>query len=384
MKLSQQLIFFGIVLTVYGLVNFYIIRRAISVVPESYKNLFLATSIFIICSFIAGRVIERFMTNILSDALIWIGSFWLAFMFYFFLILIIIDFLRLINHFIPFFPAFVTINIEKTKRIAALIVLLLALITVVGGYINTQMILTKTYNFRIKKNAGELKSLNVVMASDLHLGNILGKSFLSKIKDQINQLQPDIILFAGDIIDEDISPVINNNVGKELLQLKSKYGVYAITGNHEYIGGVEEACKYLTGHGINVIRDSVVKIQNSFYIIGREDRARRQFGGKQRKDLQVLLEGVDRSLPLLLMDHQPFGLKEAVENGIDFQVSGHTHYGQLWPINFIVDKIYDLAWGYAVDGKTHYYVSCGVGGWGPPVRTGSRPEILNFKIKFGK
>ena len=384
MKLSQQLIFFGIVLTVYGLINFYIIRRAVTIVPESYKNLFLTISIFIVFSFILGRFVERFMVNFVSDALIWIGAFWLAFMLYFFLSLVLIDFLRLLNHFIPFFPTFITFNIEKTKRIVALIIILLTVITVAGGYINAKMILTKTYNFRINKNAGELKSLNVVMASDLHLGNLLGKSYLSKIKDRINQLQPDIILFAGDIIDEDITPVINNNIGEELLQLKSKYGVYAITGNHEYIGGVEKACKYLTDHGINVIRDSVVKIQDSFYIIGREDRSIRQFGGKQRKDLQTLLKGVDKSLPLIMMDHQPFGLKEAVENDIDFQISGHTHYGQLWPLNFIVEKIYDLAWGYAIDGKTHFYVSCGVGGWGTPVRTGSRPEIINFKINFGK
>lgn len=384
MRLSQQIIFFGIVLTIYGLINFYILRRAITVVPDSYKNLFLAVSIFVVCSFILGRFIERFMINIISDALIWIGAFWLAFMFYFLLSLLIIDLLRLINHFLPFFPAFVTINIEKTKRMVALIVVLLVLITVIGGYINTKMILTKTYNFRIKKNAGELKTLNVVMASDLHLGNLLGKSFLARVKDHINELNPDIILFAGDIIDEDIAPVIKNNIGEELLQLKSKYGVYAITGNHEYIGGAENACKYLSEHGVNVIRDSVIKIQNAFYVIGREDRARRQFTGKQRKELPELIKDVDKSFPLIMMDHQPFGLKEALENNIDLQLSGHTHYGQLWPLNFIVEKIYDLAWGYAVDGKTHYYVSCGVGGWGTPVRTGSRPEIINFKIKFGK
>jgi len=244
------------------------------------------------------------------------------------------------------------------------------------------MIITKTYKFKIKKNAGELKSLNVVMASDIHLGTIIGKSHLAKIKDRVNELNPDIVLLAGDIIDEDISSVIKNNVGEELARFKSKYGIYAVTGNHEYIGGVENACKYLSAQGVNVLRDSVTKIDNSFYLVGREDRSKNQFTGNKRKELYNLLKEVDKSFPLILMDHQPFGLNEAFENNIDLQLSGHTHYGQLWPLNYIVEKIYNPSWGYVINGNTHYYVSCGVGGWGPLVRTGSRPEIINFIITF--
>ena len=382
MKLSQQLLFFGIVFSIYGLINFYIIRRAIPVVPASYKSLFIISSIVVVVSFIAGRFLERVSVNFISGTLIWIGSFWIAFMFYFFLVLLTIDLLRLINLIIPFFPEFITHNIEKTRRITALVVLILVAVTVVGGYINTRAIITKTYKFRIHKNAGELKSLNVAMASDIHLGTINGKLFLNKLVAEINKLNPDIILLAGDIIDEDLASVIKNNVGEELIKLKSKYGVYAITGNHEYIGGAEEACRYLIAHGVNVLRDEEIKIDNSFYIVGREDRSIRQFAGKQRKELKDLLTGVDKSFPVILMDHQPFKLNEALENEIDLQLSGHTHFGQLWPLNYIIEKIYELSWGYGINGNTHYYVSCGVGGWGPPVRTGSRPEIINFKIKF--
>jgi predicted MPP superfamily phosphohydrolase len=382
MKLSQQLLFFGIVFSIYGLISFYIVRRALLVVPESYKSLFVITSVIIILSFIAGRFLERVSVNFISNTLIWIGSFWIAFMFYFFLVLAIIDLLRLINLIVPFFPAFITHNIEKTKRITALIVLILVTVTVVGGYINTKVIITKTYKMKIHKNAGELKFLNIAMASDIHLGTIIGKSFLNKLVTEINKLNPDIILLPGDIIDEDLAAVIKNNIGEELIRLKSKYGVYAITGNHEYIGGVEEAYRYLVAHGVNVLRDEKIKIDNAFYVVGREDRSIRQFAGKQRKELKDLLTGIDKSFPVILMDHQPFKLNEALENEIDLQISGHTHYGQLWPLNFIIEKIYELSWGYGINGNTHYYVSCGVGGWGPPVRTGSRPEIINFKINF--
>jgi len=82
------------------------------------------------------------------------------------------------------------------------------------------------------------------------------------------------------------------------------------------------------------------------------------------------------------MDHQPFGLSEAMTNGVDLQLSGHTHHGQLWPLNLITDFIYEVSWGYARKGNTHYYVSSGASGWGPPVRTGSRTEIVNIKIRF--
>jgi predicted MPP superfamily phosphohydrolase len=382
MKLSQQLIFFGIVFSVYGLINYYILRRGLSVVPESYKTIFLVIGVFVVVSFIAGRFLERVWISFFSDVLIWVGSFWIAFMFYFFLSLVIIDLFRFANFLIPFFPSFITTNIEKTKRMTALVVLVFVIITVAGGYINTRTINTRTFKFKINKHAGELSSLNIVMASDLHLGTILGKSLLNDLVDKINALKPDIILLAGDIIDENINPVIKNNVGEELVRLKSKYGVFAITGNHEYIGGVETAVQYLTAHGINVLRDRYEKVAGSFYIVGREDRSIRQFAGKQRKNLKGLLTGIDKSFPIIMMDHQPFGLNEAFENGIDLQLSGHTHNGQLWPINFIIEKIYDLAWGYEVRRDTHYYVSCGVGGWGPPIRTGSRPEIVNFKIKF--
>ncbi|PKL84370.1 MAG: metallophosphoesterase [Ignavibacteriae bacterium HGW-Ignavibacteriae-3] len=383
MKLTQQIIFFGIVFTVYGLINFYIIRRGLSAIPDSYKSLFIYSVVFAAVSFIAGRILENVWISFVSEFLIWIGSFWIAIMFYLLLSILIIDLFRLVNFIVPIFPAFITENIQKSRQITALIVSVLVLITVAGGYINTKMIITKTYKIKIDKAAGELKKLNVVMASDLHLGAILGRSFLNNVVQKINALQPDIILLAGDIIDEDLAPVIKNNVGEELKLLKSKYGVYAITGNHEYIGGVEAACKYLADHKVNVLRDSTVMIDSSFYVVGREDRSIRQFSGGRRKDLKEIIGGIDKSYPLILMDHQPFGLNDALDNGIDLQLSGHTHNGQLWPLNYIVEKIYELAWGYKINRNTRYYVSCGVGGWGPPIRTGSRPEIINFKISFG-
>lgn len=377
-----MLIFFGIVFSVYGLINYYIIRRCMSVVPVEYKTTFLIAAIIIAASYIAGRLIENAWISPVSIVLTWIGSFWLAIMTYTFLFLIVVDLLRLVNHFIPFFPAFITSNIEQAKKVTAIIVGVLVLSSVIGGYINTKMIVMKKYSIDIKKNAGELKSLNIAVASDLHLGTINSYEFMYYVSEKINSLNPDLILLAGDIIDEDLGPVIKYDVGEHLQRLKAKYGVHAVTGNHEFIGGAEPAVEYLLKHNVNVIRDNALKIGNAFYIVGREDRASRQFSGKLRKELSEIMKDVDKSLPIIMMDHQPFNLEQAEKNGVDLQLSGHTHNGQLWPFNYIVEKVYELAWGYKVIGNTHYYVSSGVGGWGPPVRTGSRPEIINIKLNF--
>ncbi len=383
MKTTQAIIFFTIVFSIYGLINFYITRRIISVIPDNYKNISLIILLFLILSYIAGRILENYWISYLSDFLIWCGSFWIAIMFYSFLFLILVDITRIINHFIPFLPEFITKNSLNTKKFIAITISIITLILVAGGYLTTKIINIRHYEIHINKKANNLKSLNIVMASDLHLGTINGKMFAYKIVDKINKLKPDIILFAGDIIDEDIKPVLRDNVGEALYQLKAKYGIYGVTGNHEYIGGVQEAVNYLIRHKIQMLRDSTILINNSFYLIGREDRSINQYS-KKRKELSELLKDVNKTLPIILMDHQPFQLEEAERNGIDLQLSGHTHNGQLWPLNHLLKKIYELPWGYKIKGKTHYYVSCGVGGWGPPVRLGSLPEIVNIKINFAE
>jgi predicted MPP superfamily phosphohydrolase len=117
-------------------------------------------------------------------------------------------------------------------------------------------------------------------------------------------------------------------------------------------------------------------------IVGREDRSIGQFAGKKRKSLHELLENVNRTLPIILMDHQPFRLDEAEKEGVDIQLSGHTHHGQLWPFNFITRRIFEVSRGYKKKGNLHVYVSAGVGTWGPPVRTGNRPEIVQLLVMF--
>jgi predicted MPP superfamily phosphohydrolase len=385
MRKRAFIIFFSIVLSIYTLINLYIFTRGWEVIPDNAYLRFGYAVLYSILflSFVVGRFLERVALSWFSDVLVWIGSFWLGAMVYFFLILLIIDFLRLINSIIPLFPSFLTANYRETGQITAIAVGAVVLVVVVLGYINALKVRVKKLEVTIWKGIKPHGSLNIVVASDIHLGTLICKSRLERIVERINGLNPDLVLLPGDVVDEDLGPVIRQNLGETLRTIKSRLGVIAITGNHEYIGGVEKACRYLNEHGITVLRDSWVEIEKGVVIVGREDLSSRQLAGKRRKPLEELIAGVDRnSMVVILMDHQPFRLEDAEKNGVDLQLSGHTHHGQLWPFNFITKKVYEVSWGYKKKGNTHFYVSSGVGTWGPPIRTGNRPEIVNIQLTF--
>ncbi len=384
MKTSAFILFFSIVLVIYGLANGYIFMRGLQAIPvgSAWRPWYFTGFWFIAFTFILARIMERAYPCGFTGIITWIGSFWLAFMLYFIMIALLIDFARVINHFFHIFPQSFYIDYQRTKLIVLFSSMALVTIIVAVGFINARMPRIRKLELNIRKNVTGDKTLKLVVVSDVHLGTIIAKRKANRLVATINELNPDLVLFAGDLVDEDLAPVIKNNLGANLLQIRSKLGVYAITGNHEYIGGVEPAVKYLRDHGINVLRDTAILIGSQFYLVGREDRDRPRFTGKKRKDLNELLQEVDRSLPVILLDHQPFDLERSVEQGVDLQLSGHTHHGQMWPFNYITSAMYEISCGYRQIGKTHFYVSTGFGTWGPPVRLGNRPEIVQIKLTF--
>ncbi len=369
------------ILSIYGLANYYIFIRGLHALRPvgTWRVIYIVLFILLAASFIAAMFLERADIISIGKPLSWVGSFWLGAFVYLLLITAAIDLLRLINHFVHYFPSFITADPLQAARATAISVICLVGLIVIYGFINAHIIRVRKYDIRVDKYSGSRKSLNLVMASDIHLSSIINNGRITAIVNKINSLSPDIVLLPGDILDGDLNPVVHQNLGEALRQIKAPLGVYAVTGNHEYIGGVEKACKYIAEHGVKLLRDSTAFIDSSFYIVGREDRSARK-----RKTLAELMENVDKKYPVILMDHQPFHLKEAEESGVDLQLSGHTHYGQMWPFNYITDMVYELAYGYLVKGKTHIYVSSGVGTWGPPLRIVADPEIVNFRLKFDR
>jgi predicted MPP superfamily phosphohydrolase len=250
------------------------------------------------------------------------------------------------------------------------------------GNLNKKDLTIRTLNLTLPKGESKLNELNIVMAADLHLSTIDGENILSNIVDKINSLNPDIILFSGDVVDDKAEVLNRERIGDSFKRLKPKYGIYSINGNHEFINSVEPSVKYMEEYEMKVLRDNYELVDSSLYVIGREDASMKNFTGKERKTLGQIIQDISTNHPKILLDHTPVKLEQAESNGIDLQLSGHTHHGQIWPGNIITNLIYEVSWGYKKKGNTHIYVTSGAGTWGPPVRTGSKSEIVNIKIKF--
>ncbi len=209
----------------------------------------------------------------------------------------------------------------------------------------------------------------IVMVSDLHLGYHNTRRELARWVDMINKEQPDFVLVAGDIIDISVRPLLEEGMAEELRRFDAP--VYACLGNHEYYSGTPAAQQFYRDAGIRLLSDEAMEVDSALVIIGRDDRT-----NMRRKPLKDIVAQVDRNKYIIVLDHQPYNLDRAEAAGVDFQLSGHTHRGQVWPISWITDKMYECAWGSHQRGKTQFYVSSGLGLWGGTFRIGTQSEYI--------
>lgn len=377
-------LFFIIFFSVYTALNSYVFIRGWQVIGNYpvLKIIYLLLFIIVAYGYVFAKILYKVLPPLVYDIWLGAGAIWFALLVYFILTLLLIDIIRFIDSKFVFLPEFFRSGNVNVMRYVAIVVIFIVTVIVFFGNLNKRNIDIRTLELTLPKGQGKLNELNIVMASDIHLSPIDGERLLKRIIDKMNSLNPDIILLAGDIVDDKAEILEAREIGKSFRLLKPKYGVYSINGNHEFINGVESSVRYGESLGIKFIRDSFILIDSSFYLIGREDNAMPQFTGKQRKTLEEIVKNISDQYPKILLDHTPFKLEQAVNNNIDLQLSGHTHHGQIWPANIITNLIYEISWGYKKKGNTHFYVSSGAGTWGPPVRTGSRSEIVNIKIKF--
>jgi predicted MPP superfamily phosphohydrolase len=371
---------------IFGFANFYIGLRGWQGVGSriSFLNNKVYWILFwlIALSFILARFVERFVPATVGDFLNLIGGYWMAAMLYALIILPIVDIISLARRKAAFIPRGIAES-DVIKAYSGILVFALLIGILVYGTWNARNIKVSQYNIDMDKKAGSLKQLKIAMMSDLHLGTVVNNSRLSKMVDKINELKPDIVLIAGDIIDDNIKPFLKQNMNETFKGLKSKYGVYAVTGNHDYYGGdSEELIKTLEESGIKILTDEYIKIEDSFYVAGREDLAVESHYKRNRKPLEEILRGTDKNLPIILMDHNPKDLNAPMANGVDLQVSGHTHRGQMFPSRYITQSLYELDWGYLKKDNLNIVVSSGIGTWGPPIRIGNSSELVEINLKF--
>lgn len=379
----QMLTFLTVFLTIFMGLNYYIGLRGWQAfgrfIPTGYGVVYWLAFALLAFSYFMGRFGPKLMPESLSTGLSIIGAYWLAAMDFFVLTLIVVDLVRLADRWLHFLPQ----AVKSFPFITGLAVVLFVTGMVVYGAWNARHPRLTHYDLTINKPAGQLQELHAVMVSDIHLGHVVHNGRLIALIDQINSLNPDIVLLPGDIIDENVGPFVEQKMSDSLRKLKAKYGTYAVFGNHEYIGGhAEEAYDLLQEAGVTVLRDGLQEVAGSFYIAGRDDPSKSRFGRTNHKHLSEILAGIDQSLPLILLAHQPYQLEEAQAQGVDLQLSGHTHRGQLFPFNLLTRAIFDPDWGYLRQGDFQIVVSCGFGTWGPPIRIGNHPEIVDLNIHF--
>jgi len=275
------------------------------------------------------------------------------------------------------------------KVVAGLLVMVAVAGAIVYGTWNARNPRVVHYEVNLSQNQGGEsgeRSIQTALVSDIHLGTIMGKNRLQILVDQLNQLEPDLILFAGDIIDENVNHFIDDNMDVLLKTLNPPLGKYAILGNHEYFGGhLADIVLHLEHSGIKVLQDEGVMVEDLFFLAGREDLVSERMTGTARKPLVEVLEGIDpASIPVVLLDHQPKTWEEARDLGVTLQLSGHTHRGQMFPFGYVTERLFPEDWGKLVEKGSALIVSSGYGTWGPPVRTGNRPEIVMINLKYNE
>ncbi len=381
MKGKTYMIFFVVVFLVNLLVNLYIFSRTRTLFPSGNGIWWILTILFWLLAFayVIGRFTERAGVMSLAEPFVKIGSWWLGAMVYLTLLFLLADILRGINSLFNL-TEFFRFNWNSEKgRIVIVIVYSLSAIILIGGYLGARIPTVKRVSIQINKTVPDRKQ-KVVLVSDIHLGMMISNGKLDRMVQLVNNENADLVLLAGDVFDEDLGPVIQNNMGDLLKNLRAKQGVFAVLGNHEFYGNATAAQEYLENHNITVLRDSVAILPSGIAIVGREDITSERMFGKSRKTLRKLLEGVESENPVFLLDHQPYNLADVAEHNVDLQVSGHTHNGQMWPFNYITGAMFEISNGHGKIKDTHFYVSSGYGTWGPPIRTNSRSEIVVLEI----
>ncbi|MFV0394590.1 MAG: metallophosphoesterase [Coprobacillaceae bacterium] len=374
------------VFIVYGLTNYYIGQNLIlwsqHLFPSMNTNL-----LWIIYALLALTTVFTFTSSFMKikkDTRIvqWLGrfgEFWMGVYFYSLLLWTISDLILFIGRLIHLIP-----YSNITQFITGSIVILITSIIVIYGMYNARQLKTTSYDININKPS-TIDTLSVILISDLHFGYTNDLRYLNTLVTKINQLQPDIVLMAGDIINGDYNAIYKPDEMAALCRnIHSTYGTYACLGNHDAGNSYEEMITFFKDSNITLLNDAYTIIDNAFIIAGRVDSTPIGLQGNKRST-NIVLDGIDTTLPIIVMDHQPSNINQ-YDSTIDLILCGHTHKGQIFPFNLVTNKLFTVDYGYYRESpdSSQVIVSSGAATWGPPMRIGSHSEVVNINLSLNK
>ena len=368
--------FHTIITLAYTIPNIYVFLRIWQLfINKGYKVhytliYFLLASIYPVSNFIFED-----NSGILGGFLISAANYILPFYLYLFLSVLILDIFLLANRLFKIIPAEKFRN-TRFKVYCLSFILILSAGVVIAGIINFNTIRTSEYQIGIPRKSSKISHLKIAYVADFHLNKRTGINFVKRFAEKIEVISPDLMIFGGDIVEgdrEDENLVLYEQV---LSGIKARYGVFTVLGNHEHYARQDQG-SFFRKAGMTVLSDSIVIIDSSFYLVGRNDSHI-----STRMQIGELLKSVTDSLPVILVDHRPTEIDQVSRTSVDVQLSGHTHNGQLFPINLITRKVYELSWGHKKIGNAHFFVTSGIRLWGPPVRTTGKSEIMVIDINF--
>jgi len=367
---------FIVAAVVFLAANFYVGHRIYTLLPEN-PLLRIATIVIVAMGTLGAPayfLTERYLPDSVAGFFYRFGTTWLIAFIYLLLIFLLIDFGKLLNSIFRFTDPYSVSKIFRNNGITSAVILGSVAFLLFAGYLNYRDKRREYIRIQTEKWPTNAKPLRIVAVSDLHLGYTISVKELRRWIELINAENPDIVIIGGDLIDNNLRPVENASIDRELQKINAPMGVYAVPGHHEFISGIKQSEAFFQKAGIPLLRDSAVNLEN-LIIIGRDD-----YSNRHRKDLNEIVKNSDLSKFAILIDHQPQNLNDAERARIDFQFSGHTHNGQIFPFSLLVNRMYELPQGYLKKGNTHFFVSSGLGIWGGKFRIGTHSEYLVVDI----
>jgi predicted MPP superfamily phosphohydrolase len=362
-RILSFLIFMVVALSVYFLMHFFVYRTVVRFIPflprvkSLIKYFFLFSGLSFPLSMMLSRVFGFHHLNFY--AYVWLGVLSISFA-------VLIP-ARILNYVFP----------RISFQITLLSLVLIGLLSVYAVFNGIRIPAVKTITLPLNQLPAESSGFKIVQLSDLHLDSYKSPRMMSRVAEKVNSLNPDLIVITGDFIDGRIEH--DQDVCLSLKKLRATHGIISITGNHEYYAGISYFLEISRKLKFTVLRNERKLIGNHLQVIGIEDNEAKRFSGAG-PDLETPLKNCDPTKPIIVLRHRPEGFAKAVERGVDLQISGHTHDGQIPPMTFLVRLFLKYPFGLYRMNNAYIYTSCGTGYWGPPMRLFSRAEIVEFVL----